>query len=117
MMRSTFTCQTRGGHALQVRIAAVHVHGVHDVNARRLLLVAALVHASPKARLIDGHFGAFMRDRPGFLTHCAREYGDMVPLRFGPKRLMLISPPDLAQELLVDNDRHMSKPYILSTSS
>jgi cytochrome P450 len=72
--------------------------------------------ASPKARLVDGHFGAFMRDRPGFLTYCSREYGDIVPLRFGPKRLLLINHPALAEELLVDNDRYMSKPYVLSTS-
>ena len=96
--------------------ARSHVHGEHTVDARRILLVAAPMTVGPKARLIDGHFGAFMRDRPGFLTHCAREYGDIVPLRFGPKRLLLISHPDFAQELLVDNDRHMAKPYVLSTS-
>jgi cytochrome P450 len=80
------------------------------------LVAATLNSAAPKARLIDGHFGAFMRDRPGFLTHCSREYGDIVPLRFGPKRLLLVSHPELAEQILVDNDRYMSKPYVLSTS-
>ena len=79
-------------------------------------MFAATTSESPPARLLDGHFGAFMRDRLGFLTRCAREHGDVVPLRFGPKRVLLVSHPSLAQELLVDNDRHMTKPYVLSTS-
>jgi cytochrome P450 len=44
-----------------------------------------------------------------FLTRCAREYGDFVPLRFGPKRMVFLSHPDLIEYVLVTNNRNFVK--------
>jgi cytochrome P450 len=56
-----------------------------------------------------------MRDRTGFLQRCARDYGDVVPLRFGPRRAVLVSDPAAIAEVFVDGSRNFVKPYILRT--
>lgn len=56
-----------------------------------------------------------MRDRTGFLLQCAREHGDLVPLRFGPRRALLVSDPGLIGEVLVGQSATFVKPYVLRT--
>jgi cytochrome P450 len=56
-----------------------------------------------------------MRDRTGFLYRCAREYGDLVPLRFGPRRAVLVSHPAAIADVFVDRSKNFVKPYILRT--
>jgi cytochrome P450 len=56
-----------------------------------------------------------MRDRTGFLSQCAREYGDVVPLRFGPRRAVLVSDAAAIADVFVDRSRNFVKPYILRT--
>lgn len=56
-----------------------------------------------------------MRDRTGFLNECAREYGDLVPLRFGPRRAVLVSHPSAIADIFVDRSKNFVKPYILRT--
>jgi cytochrome P450 len=56
-----------------------------------------------------------MRDRTGFLQECAERYGDYVPLRFGPRRALLVSDPDAIAEVLVAESKTFAKPYILRT--
>lgn len=55
----------------------------------------------PKGRLFSGHLAEFRADRLGFFTHCARTYGDAVPLRLLHRRLVLLSHPDLIEQVLV----------------
>jgi cytochrome P450 len=57
--------------------------------------------AGPKARLITGHLEQFRADRLGFFTQCARVYGDVVPLRILWRRLLLLSDPQLIEQVLV----------------
>ena len=47
--------------------------------------------------------------RLGFLTECARRYGDCVALRLGPLRIWLLNHPDLVEEVLVTKSRHFIK--------
>lgn len=47
-----------------------------------------------------GHHKQFLADPLGFMTRCAREYGDAVPLRFGPVRFWVVSDPSLIGEVL-----------------
>lgn len=57
--------------------------------------------AAPAARsLLWGHHREFLDDPIGFLTRCAREHGDAVPLRFGPVRFWLLSDPVRIGEVL-----------------
>jgi len=49
------------------------------------------------------------RDQLGFFSRCAREYGDIVPIRLGPSRGFLIFHPDAIEELLVVHSRNLIK--------
>jgi cytochrome P450 len=60
---------------------------------------------------------AFRRDALGFMLHCARTYGDIVPLRFGPRRAFLLNNPDDIEEVLVTQYRHFSKGPALRRSA
>jgi cytochrome P450 len=69
----------------------------------------------PRGHRLRGHLPGFMRDRTGFLNQCAREYGDLVPLRFGPRRAVLVSNPFSIADVFVDRSKNFVKPYILRT--
>jgi cytochrome P450 len=55
----------------------------------------------PKGSPLLGNLGAFRRDPLGCLTRWAREYGDVVRLRFGAVPAVLINDPALIEEVLV----------------
>lgn len=67
----------------------------------------------PKGRWLSGNLPAFRRDRLGFLSECARNYGDVVSMRLGPRRIIVINHPDLLEEVLVANHRHYIKHFAL----
>jgi cytochrome P450 len=67
----------------------------------------------PKGHWLTGNLPQFARDRLGFLTDCARRYGDCVALRLGPKRILLLSHPDLIEEVLVTQNRRFRKHFAL----
>jgi cytochrome P450 len=52
---------------------------------------------------------AFNRDLLGFLSLLAREYGDLVPLRFTPFRALFVNHPDLIEDVLVTHNRSYVK--------
>lgn len=56
---------------------------------------------APRTRRLLGHMAEFSADRLGFLTTCARDHGDFVPLRFGHKRLWFVSEPAAVGEFLI----------------
>jgi cytochrome P450 len=67
--------------------------------------------AGPKAHPITGHLAQFRDDRLGFFTHCARTYGDAVPLRLAYRRIILLSRPDLIEQVLVTQAKHFIKHF------
>ncbi|HVH65042.1 MAG TPA: cytochrome P450 [Candidatus Acidoferrum sp.] len=73
-------------------------------------MAAAVELRGPKRHLLAGNLPEFRRDRLAFLTACAREYGDVVPLRFGMLRALLISHPTLIEEVL-KNSRTFVKSF------
>jgi cytochrome P450 len=56
-----------------------------------------------------GHLLELQRDQLGFLTRCAREYGDVVPLRFGPKLVILLNHPTDLEDVLAKKNRSFIK--------
>jgi cytochrome P450 len=78
-------------------------------------LTTVIVPTGPPTHFLRGHLPELMRDRTGFLLQCAREHGDIVPLRFGPRRALLVSDPDLIGEVLVAQSAIFVKPYVLRT--
>src|SRR5688572_2089439 len=82
----------------------------------RLHMATAALPIGPKGHPITGHLPALRRDRLGALTRFAREYGDVVPLRMGIKRAVLLSHPDLVEDLLVTHNRAFLKTPSLRNS-
>ena len=63
----------------------------------------------PRGRLLLGNLHDFQRDQLGFYAACAREYGDVVPVRLGPRRGILFFHPDAIEEVLVTKVRDFVK--------
>ena len=63
----------------------------------------------PRGHALLGSLGELNRDQIGFYARCAREYGDVVPVRLGPSRGLLIYHPDAIEEVLVARNRDFIK--------
>src|ERR687894_1397335 len=63
----------------------------------------------PKGRFPTGNLLDYTRDHLGFLTRCAREYGDVVRLRFVNVPVYLLNHPDHTEYVLVQNNRNFIK--------
>jgi cytochrome P450 len=63
----------------------------------------------PKGRFPLGNFHDFRRDQLAFYASCARDYGDVVPVRFGRSHALLIYHPDAIEEVLVTRSRDFVK--------
>lgn len=63
----------------------------------------------PERGALDGVFSPFRRDPLKFLADAAREYGDIVGLRFLHYRTYLISHPDHIEDVLVNHPRKFAK--------
>jgi cytochrome P450 len=67
----------------------------------------------PKGHLIRENLPEYAKDPLGFLESCAREYGDVVRLRFMGQTFYLLSHPDLIEYVLVTNSRNFTKSRLL----
>src|SRR5688500_10533827 len=67
--------------------------------------------AAPTGRLLTGHLREFRADRLAFFTRCAREHGDVVPLRILGFRVLLLNHPDLIEEVLVTQAKNFVKHF------
>ena len=69
----------------------------------------ATVPRGPKGHAFLGSLRDFSRDQLGFYARCARDYGDVVPVRLGPFPGLLIYHPDAIEEVLVARNRDFIK--------
>jgi cytochrome P450 len=58
----------------------------------------------PKGTLLLGNTVDFARDPLGFLTRCAQEYGDIVPLRLVLSPACLLTKPEYIEQVLKDRE-------------
>jgi cytochrome P450 len=65
----------------------------------------------PRGTLIGGSLREFRKHRLDFFLDVARQYGDLVSFRFGPKRIFLANHPDLIEQVLVTDARHYIKHF------
>jgi cytochrome P450 len=72
------------------------------------MAVAALPRG-PKGHFLLGQLPELRRDWLGCLERYAREYGDFVPLRLGPKRAVLLAHPALIEDVLIARQRDFIK--------
>ena len=63
----------------------------------------------PPGHGLLGNLGDFTRDQLGFYVRCRREHGDVVPIRLGPRRALLIYHPDAIEDVLVARNRDFIK--------
>jgi cytochrome P450 len=67
----------------------------------------------PRGHLLVGSLPEFRRDALAFFTACARDHGDIVPIRVPRRRLVLLSHPDLIEDVLVARARQTTKTVLL----
>jgi cytochrome P450 len=67
----------------------------------------------PKGHWLKGNLREFARDRLGFLTEIARDYGDVVAIRFLHRKILVVNHPDLVEEVLVTRNRSFIKHFAL----
>jgi cytochrome P450 len=65
----------------------------------------------PKPHFLTGHLPEMRRDVLAFYLRCAREFGDMTLLRFGLKRVYLVTHPDPIEQVLVTQHRNFIKHF------
>jgi cytochrome P450 len=63
----------------------------------------------PKGHFLLGSLRDFQGDQLAFYASCAHDYGDVVPMRFGPRRALLLYHPDAIEEVLVTRSRDFVK--------
>lgn len=67
----------------------------------------------PKGRLLLGVLPEFRKNAPEFLLPVARDYGDLVRLRLGPRSLYLVSHPEWIKDILVTHQANFTKSRVL----
>jgi cytochrome P450 len=73
-------------------------------------MVASILRPpGPRGHFLFGSLRDFARDRLGFFTHCAREYGDVVSLRLATYRAYCFYHPDAIEEILVTQNQNFIK--------
>ncbi|HEY1014008.1 MAG TPA: cytochrome P450 [Herpetosiphonaceae bacterium] len=72
-----------------------------------------MIPPGPPPTLPGRRLLAFRRDPIGFLQGLAREYGDLVFYRTGPRHVLLVNEPELIKEVLVTQHRNFIKSMVL----
>ena len=65
----------------------------------------------PRTHWLTGNLAEFRADRLTFFTRCQKTYGDVVPIRQLNHRILLLSRPDLIEEVLVSKSRNFIKHF------
>ena len=74
-------------------------------------MAAKTLPPGPPGHFLTGHLPELRRDVLGLYTQCAREYGDVLLLRFGLRPVYIVSHPDLIEQVLTS--RNFTKHYAL----
>jgi cytochrome P450 len=63
----------------------------------------------PPGHFLTGNLPELRRDSLAMYTRCAREFGDCASIRFGPRRIFVLSHPDLIDQVLVTGAANFTK--------
>ena len=72
-------------------------------------MAVATLPRGPRGHFLLGSLPDFRRDQLAFYASSARDHGDVVPTRFGPRRVVLIYHPDAIEEVLLTRSRDFVK--------
>jgi cytochrome P450 len=67
----------------------------------------------PRGSFLGGNLPEFRRDRLAFMTRCSREFGGVVRLRLGPRRVFVLTDPGVIEEVLVTQAKNFTKHFAL----
>ncbi len=67
----------------------------------------------PKGHWLSGNLPDFIKDRFAFFRDCAQRYGDVVALRFGPRRVYFLFNPADIESVLVTHNHNFTKHFAL----
>lgn len=70
--------------------------------------------SGPRGLPLIGHIPEFLRDRLGFLSRCAAEYGDVVRLNIGGRTFLLNNPDDIKHVLVTHSENYDKGPRLTS---
>jgi len=70
--------------------------------------------SGPRGYPILGHIPGFLRDRLGFLSRCAADFGDVVKLKIGETTFLLTNPEDIKHVLVTNSDNFDKGPRLTS---
>src|SRR6478672_9737207 len=76
--------------------------------------MAAKFPPGPRGNWLLGNLREVQRDRLGFFTRCKQEFGDLVGIRIANRRAVLISDPELIEQVLVVDNRKFIKNFALT---
>jgi len=71
----------------------------------------------PPGTWLGGHLADFRRDRLDLFTRAARDYGDVVAIRFATRRIYLLNHPDAIESVLLHQAKHFQKHFALRLNS
>jgi len=69
--------------------------------------------SGPKGYPLIGHLPEFLRDKLGFLSRCAAQYGDVVKLKIGEPTFLLNNPDDIRHVLVTNPDNFDKTPRMI----
>ena len=69
--------------------------------------------SGPKSYPLVGHVPAFLRDKLGFLSRCAAQYGEVVKLNIGEPTFLLNNPDDIRHVLVTNPDNFDKTPRMI----
>lgn len=72
-------------------------------------MAAVLAPPGPRSIIPLGALLRFRHDPLVFLTHLARQYGDVAEVSFGSQQLVLLNHPDHIHDVLVTHHRNFHK--------
>ncbi len=75
-------------------------------------MVTTSTPAGPKRHPVSGNLPEFRADPIAFLTACAREHGDFVPLRLGPQRAILLNDPEDISYVLATTNSNYTRHFL-----
>src|SRR5262245_48532809 len=64
---------------------------------------------APPADPVVGHLLQLRRGMLDFLDRLSRDYGDVVPVRYGPQTVLMLQHPALIEAVLVTQQRNFTK--------
>ena len=70
------------------------------------------VPSGPRGYPVVGHLPDFLRDKLGFLSRCAAEYGDVVKLEIGEPTFLLNNTGDIEHVLVRNSSNYEKSPRL-----